>query len=145
MSGEHHVADLGAIWRRKRSKETFSLIWIRSWSILEGIWIVLEGFSMIDHGLLMRFLKELSNSSIKFLKHVPSNFQTTSQRTNKSTKLWQTNGLYNNCGLAECARHVSIRHPRGEPFEPIFKFFQFVAEILKLQKFMFFFPKLAPA
>ena len=31
-------ADLGAIWRRKRSKDPFLTIWGRFWSILEGFW-----------------------------------------------------------------------------------------------------------
>ena len=36
--GERPGADLVAIWRRKRSKDAFLLIWACFWLILEGFW-----------------------------------------------------------------------------------------------------------
>ena len=52
MSGTHPGADLGAIWHRKRSKDAFSSIWARSWSILEGFW---TNLGLIFHDFLMIF------------------------------------------------------------------------------------------
>ena len=42
--GERPRADLCAIWRRKRSKDAFVLIWLRFWSVLEGFWTKLGLF-----------------------------------------------------------------------------------------------------
>ena len=36
--GERPGADLGAIWRTKKSNDAFVSVWRRFWLILEGFW-----------------------------------------------------------------------------------------------------------
>ena len=70
--GERPRADLGATWRRKRSKDASSSIWSRFWSMLERLWTNFEGFSMILHGLWQDFCQNsfLYFSSFSLLKTV---------------------------------------------------------------------------
>ena len=66
-AGERPAADLGAIWCRKRSKVTFSSIWARFWSILEGSWKDFEQVWMIFLWFVMDCWCDFwVNSSIKF-------------------------------------------------------------------------------
>ena len=41
-STSHFGTDLGAIWRRKRSKVVFPSIWGRFWSIFDGFWMIFD-------------------------------------------------------------------------------------------------------
>ena len=46
--GDRPGADLGAIWRRKRSKDAFPSIWGSDWKYFESIW---DGFLKMFHDL----------------------------------------------------------------------------------------------
>ena len=45
--GSHFGADLGAIWRRKRSKDVFSSIWDRFGSIFNRFLTIFDGFVLL--------------------------------------------------------------------------------------------------
>ena len=66
---ERPGTDLGTIWCRKRSKDSFLSIWGRFWLILEGFWKDfgpgLDDFSMTCQGLEHRKLKESTDQQSK--------------------------------------------------------------------------------
>ena len=81
-AGERPGADLGAIWRRKRSKDAFSLIWV---SFLVDFGRVWDHFGRIfyDFSSIVDVIFERIQAS-SFFTCFPSNFQTSRQRTTKS-------------------------------------------------------------
>lgn len=96
----HHGADLGAIWRRKRSKDAFSSIWGRFLvdfrRILEGCWTILDRCLIISsfkcsfrRCLLPLFL--LSRFSVATM--LPQSATITGEHAN----------VLRSCGLAVCA------------------------------------------
>ena len=97
---EHPGADLGAIWRRKRSKDAFSSIWGRFFvdfrRILEGFWTILDRCLIISsfkcsfrRCLLPLFL--LSRFSVATM--LPQSATITGEHAN----------VLRSCGLAVCA------------------------------------------
>ena len=93
-------ADLGAIWRRKRSKDAFSSIWgrflVNFRRILEGFWTILDRFLIISsfkfsfrRCLLPLFL--LSRFSVATM--LPQSATITGEHAN----------VLRSCGLAGCA------------------------------------------
>ena len=83
VTGKRPGADQGAIWRRKRSKDAFSLIWV---SFLVDFGTVLDNFGRIfcDFSSIADATFERIQA-LSFFTPFPSNSQSKRQQTSKPT------------------------------------------------------------